>query len=66
MAQYDDEFEKLHKEHLLILTRLGAIQTTVSLILRGQSLNVTPELEAEILKSSALSASIDEKVPDQE
>lgn len=34
MAQYEDEFEKLHKEHLLILSKLGTIITSVSLILR--------------------------------
>lgn len=66
MAQNEDDFEKLHKEHLLILTQLKTIQTTVSLILRREQTMVTPELEDQVRFSELLAQSIDKKVPDQE
>jgi len=50
---FKEQFESLHREHLLILDRLDQIQTVVS-----------PALEAQIKKVSAMATSIDRKVPD--
>lgn len=62
---FEDEFEKLHREHLLILKALGTLQTTCSLILRREQSIVSPELENQIRLSGGLSTKIDEQVPDQ-
>jgi len=52
-AWLNSQFEKLHREHLLILDKLNSVPE-----------NVTPELETQVLKASKLATSIDQKVPD--
>ncbi len=53
LKQISNDIKRLHQEHLLILERLDSIDDTVS-----------PELEAQVIRVSALATSIDRKVPD--
>jgi hypothetical protein len=52
------QFDSLHKEHLLILQKIDEIKLNVPPF-------VLPELEAQILTSIKLAKQIDDKVPDK-
>jgi hypothetical protein len=58
-----DQFDKLHKEHVVILGKLDDILKAVSF--DPGNVPIIPELEEQIKRGSKLASSIDQKVPDQ-
>ena len=60
-ALMNQQFQKLHNEHLIIMEKLSEIYAKVD---RYQPL-VIPELEKQIDRTSALALKIDRQVPDR-
>jgi hypothetical protein len=75
---FDDSFDKLHRDHLLIMKSVGQVLKNTDKLHDEHILimkkieeienvpvdTLDPELEEQVRKAGGLAASIDEKVPD--
>lgn len=57
-----DEFEKLHKEHVLIIKSINDLAKVIG---GGPNTLITPELAEQVKLASAIALKIDLKVPDK-